>query len=63
MNTDQTILLEIKEISPAVANLPKTNPFSVPLDYFENNISTIISLIKGKNLTQQNDTVNFNVSI
>lgn len=63
MNSDQTILLEIKDISPAVANLPKTNPFSVPLDYFENNISTIISLIKGKDLTHQNDTVNFDLSI
>ena len=63
MNSNQTILLELKQISPAVANLPKTNPFSVPLNYFENNISTIISLIKGKDLTQQNDTVNFNVSI
>jgi hypothetical protein len=63
MNSDQTILLEIKDISPAVANLPKTNPYSVPLDYFENNISTIISLIKGKDLTHQNVTVNFNLSI
>jgi len=63
MNSDQTILLEIKEISPAVANLPKTNPFCVPVDYFENNISTIISLIKEKNLTQQNEVVNFNLSV
>ncbi len=63
MNFDQTILLETKDISPAVANLPKTNPFSVPSGYFENNIFTIISLIKGKDQTHQKETVNVNLSI
>jgi hypothetical protein len=63
MNSDQTILSEIQAISPAVANLPKTNPFTVPLDYFENNISILISIINGTHSNDQKEVLNFNLSI
>jgi hypothetical protein len=63
MNTDQTILLEIQAISPAVANLPKTNPFSVPLDYFETNISNLVNHIKEKHVNDENNALNLILSI
>ena len=63
MSSTQSILSEIQAISPAVANLPKTNPFSVPDQYFENNISNTISLIKGKDLNNQNEALNINLPI
>jgi hypothetical protein len=59
MNSDQTILSELQTISPAVANLPKTNPFSVPLDYFETNISNTINRINNeKHINDENKSLN-----
>ena len=63
MNSDQTILSELKAISPAVANLPKTNPFSVPLDYFEKNFSNIINHIKENQVNDENKSLNHISSI
>lgn len=48
MNQAQTILEETMAISPAVANLPKNNPFSVPSGYFEQNTTTLFSIIHFK---------------
>ncbi len=48
MNQAQTILEETMAISPAVANLPKNNPFSVPSGYFEQNTTTLFSVIHSK---------------
>lgn len=62
MNLDQTILSEIKAISPAVANLPKTNPFSVPLYYFETNVSNLIKHIKQKHVNDENNSLNYILS-
>jgi hypothetical protein len=63
MNSDQTILSELQAISPSVANLPKTNPFSVPLDYFETNISNLINHIKEKHVNDENNSLNLISSI
>jgi len=63
MNSDQTILSELQAISPAVANLPKTNQFSVPLNYFETNVSNIINHIKEKQVYEENDLLNPILSI
>jgi hypothetical protein len=63
MNSNQNILSELKIISPAVANLPKTNPFSVPLDYFEKNISNIINHIKENQVNNENKSLNHISSI
>lgn len=48
MNQAQTILKETMAISPAVANLPKNNPFSVPSGYFEQNTTNLFSVIHSK---------------
>jgi len=63
MNSDQNILSELQAISPAVANLPKTNPFILPLDYFETNISNLINHIKEKHVNDENNSLNLILSI
>jgi hypothetical protein len=63
MKSDQIILSELQAISPAVANLPKTNPFSVPLDYFETNISNLMNGINKKQINDKNKLLNFISSI
>jgi hypothetical protein len=63
MNSDQNILSELQAISPAVANLPKTNPFILPLNYFETNISNLINHIKEKHVNDENNSLNLILSI
>ena len=58
MNPAQTILLEIQAISPAVANLPKTNPFSVPDGYFATSLIEIMELVKEDLIADENQHEN-----
>jgi hypothetical protein len=46
MKIDNNILLELKEISPIVANLEKHQIFITPPDYFNNLAGEILALIK-----------------
>jgi hypothetical protein len=46
MNSAHTILSETKAISPAVANLPKINPFTLPAGYFETSLTQIKELVQ-----------------
>ena len=53
MEVKNTILLELQQISPAVANLEKSNLYALPTDYFDglaNNIllkAKLASLLEG----------------
>src|SRR5947199_1417617 len=46
METNNTILIELKEISPVVAALPAQHPFDIPAGYFDNFPARVMSLIK-----------------
>lgn len=63
MSSTQTILSELQAISPAVANLPKTNPFSIPFGYFENNVVNTINLFKNNHQNDDNKESIINLPI
>ena len=46
MNQAQIIADEIMDISPAVANIPKSNPFWVPDGYFEQSSLSLLEIIE-----------------
>jgi|GEM_PF-5506694 len=50
MNKKDTILLELQEISPAVANLNKGDVYTVPFGYFERLPTEILAITKAENL-------------
>lgn len=49
MNNEKNILIELKNISPLVASIEKSNIFSVPMDYFETLSDNILLIIKEDN--------------
>lgn len=50
MSRNETILQELKQISPVVANLSENNVYSVPTDYFNNLSGEVFSKIKTEEL-------------
>lgn len=49
METRETILQELQQISPAVANLGRQNPYSLPLNYFEGFAAAVLERISAEN--------------
>ena len=50
MKSESNISSETSNISLAVANLPKNNPFCLPKDYFEHFIQTLLGIIHEKEI-------------
>jgi hypothetical protein len=48
MESRNTIVEELKDLYPAVANITRKNVYSAPLDYFDNLAGRILTLIKEK---------------
>jgi hypothetical protein len=61
METRETILKELREISPAVANLSGTNVFSVPAGYFDQLPETILSKIRQESVDFGGKVQPFNI--
>src|SRR6476646_8294089 len=45
MSNVQNILEELKQVAPAVANLVRNNPYSVPMGYFDNIAESVLKQV------------------
>jgi hypothetical protein len=61
METRETILQELKDISPAVANLGTVNVFSVPAGYFDQLPAAILSKINAETVDFRGRSAPFSV--
>ena len=54
MKNGENIFTEINSLSPAVGNLPKHTPFSIPKTYFEKFPTEILELITVSSASRDN---------